>query len=117
MDDVLRAALVNSRRAPDMRTGPSARRSISRKGRVGLISAIARSHEHPAGVGVILYPSRLNGEHYIAVYDRAFPAVECNGTVSLLRARAGVRHQGSQGRGRLSGVMLNIASRLQLSGG
>jgi hypothetical protein len=44
-------------------------------------------HEHPADIDGILYPSRLNGEHNLAVYDRAVPALDCIGTVSLLRAR------------------------------
>jgi len=43
-------------------------------------------HEHPAEVDGILYPSRLNGEHNIAVYDRAVPTLACTGTAPLLRA-------------------------------
>jgi len=44
-------------------------------------------HDHPAQVDGILYSSRLNGEHNIAIYDRAVPALACTGTVALLRAR------------------------------
>jgi len=44
-------------------------------------------HDHPAQVDGILYSSRLNGEHNIAIYDCAVPALACTGTVALLRAR------------------------------
>ena len=44
-------------------------------------------HEHPAAIDGIIYPSRLNGEHNLAVYDRAVPALACTGTVPLMRAR------------------------------
>lgn len=43
-------------------------------------------HEHPADIDGILYPSRLKGEHNIAVYDRAVPALACTATAPLLRA-------------------------------
>lgn len=32
-------------------------------------------HEHPADIDGIIYPSRLNGESNIALYDRAIPKV------------------------------------------
>lgn len=44
-------------------------------------------HEHPESVDGIIYPSRLNGEHNLAVYGRAVPALRCTATVPLLRAK------------------------------
>ena len=57
-----------------------ARQSLARRWSVAF-------HEHPAQIDGILYPSRLNGEQNIAVYDRAIPALACNGTVPLIRAK------------------------------
>ncbi|RSV14861.1 RES domain-containing protein [Sphingomonas sp. ABOLF] len=44
-------------------------------------------HDHPAAIDGIIYPSRLNGEHNLAIYDRAVPALACTGIVPLRRAR------------------------------
>lgn len=44
-------------------------------------------HEHPETIDGIIYPSRLNGEHNLAVYGRAVPALRCTATVPLLRAK------------------------------
>lgn len=44
-------------------------------------------HDHPASVDGILYPSRLNEEHNLAIYDRAVPAIACTATTPLIRAR------------------------------
>ncbi|APL95522.1 RES domain-containing protein [Sphingomonadales bacterium 56] len=44
-------------------------------------------HDHPAHVDGILYPSRLNGEVNVAVYDRAVPVLAARATLPLLRAR------------------------------
>lgn len=44
-------------------------------------------HEHPQAVDGIIYPSRLNGEHNLAIYGRAVPALRCTGTVPLLGAK------------------------------
>lgn len=47
----------------------------------------AAFYEHPAAIDGIIYPSRLNGEHNLAVYDRAVPALVCTGIIPLMRAR------------------------------
>ena len=44
-------------------------------------------HEHPSAIDGIIYPSRLNGEHNVAIYGRAVPALACTGRVPLMRAR------------------------------
>lgn len=44
-------------------------------------------HDHPAAIDGIIYPSRLNGEHNLALYDRAVTALACTGTVPLMRAK------------------------------
>ena len=44
-------------------------------------------HEDPAAIDGIVYPSRLNREHNLAVYDRTVTALACTGAVPLLRAR------------------------------
>lgn len=44
-------------------------------------------HEHPAAIDGILYPSRLNGEHNLAIYDRAVPALRCAAVAPLMKAR------------------------------
>lgn len=44
-------------------------------------------HYHPAQVDGIIYPSRLNEQHNIAIFDRAIPALTCSARVPLLRAR------------------------------
>ncbi|VWX50499.1 RES family NAD+ phosphorylase [Novosphingobium sp. 9U] len=44
-------------------------------------------HDHPAAIDGIIYPSRLNGEHNLAIYDRAVPALACTGIAPLTRAR------------------------------
>ncbi|WP_206377600.1 RES family NAD+ phosphorylase [Sphingobium sp. TB-6] len=44
-------------------------------------------HEHGAGIDGIIYPSRLNGEHNVAVYDRAITALASMGTAPLMKAR------------------------------
>lgn len=44
-------------------------------------------HEHPAAIDGILYPSRLNGEHNLAIYDRAVSALRCAAVVPLMTAR------------------------------
>jgi hypothetical protein len=43
-------------------------------------------HDHPAAIDGIRYPSRLNGEINLAIYDRAIPALTSLGTVPLLTA-------------------------------
>ncbi|KQN90817.1 hypothetical protein ASE90_17195 [Sphingomonas sp. Leaf67] len=43
-------------------------------------------HEHPAAIDGIIYPSRLNGEHNLAIYGRAVSALVIPGRVPLLRA-------------------------------
>jgi len=67
--------------------------------RMGIPSDVARAsnqvlarrwslaiYQHPEHVDGILYPSRLNGETNLAVYDRAIPSVACVGAVTLRRA-------------------------------
>ncbi len=44
-------------------------------------------HEHPDNVDGIVYHSRLNGEHNLAIYDRAVPSLSSPAHVPLLRAR------------------------------
>ncbi len=44
-------------------------------------------HDHPAQVDGILYPSRLNEQHNVAIFDRAISALTCSARVPLLRAR------------------------------
>jgi hypothetical protein len=44
-------------------------------------------YEHPAAVDGILFPSRLNNQHNLAIYDRAVDGLESISTVPLLRAR------------------------------
>lgn len=44
-------------------------------------------HDHPAHVDGILYPSRLNEQHNVAIFDRAISALTCSARVPLLRAR------------------------------
>lgn len=46
-------------------------------------------HEHPRQVDGILYPSRLNGETNLAVYDRAIPRLAA-GSVSTVRRATGL---------------------------
>lgn len=43
-------------------------------------------HEHPAGIDGIIYPSRLNGEHNLAIYGRAVPSLISPARIPLLRA-------------------------------
>lgn len=47
--------------------------------------------EHPASIDGIIYPSRLNGEHNLAIYDHAVPALACTGAVPLIRAKGLVK--------------------------
>lgn len=42
-------------------------------------------HEHPAAVDGIIYPSRLNGETNLAIYDRAIGKFAVRSSVPLLR--------------------------------
>lgn len=44
-------------------------------------------HDHPAQVDGILYPSRLNEQHNVAIFERAISALTCSARVPLLRAR------------------------------
>lgn len=46
----------------------------------------AAFYEHPEQVDGILYPSRLNGEVNLAIYDRAVPKLEVRTTSTLLHA-------------------------------
>ena len=48
-------------------------------------------HDHPSSPDGIIYPSRLNGETNVAVYDRAIAKLRANAPVSLLRA-VGLAH-------------------------
>jgi hypothetical protein len=48
-------------------------------------------HEHPAALDGILYPSRLNEEHNLAIYSRAVPALACVEIKPLMRARGFVK--------------------------
>lgn len=43
-------------------------------------------HEHPAGVDGIIYPSRLNNETNLAIYDRAIAKLEAESRCDLDRA-------------------------------
>lgn len=43
-------------------------------------------HAHPAQVDGIIYPSRLNEQHNLAIFDRAISALTCSASVPLLRA-------------------------------
>lgn len=52
---------------------------------------VARDPRPPAQLDGILYPSRLNEELNLAVYDRAIPALACSTTVPLLKARGFAR--------------------------
>lgn len=47
--------------------------------------------EHPASIDGIIYPSRLNGEYNLAIYDHAVPALACTGVVPLIRAKGLVK--------------------------
>jgi hypothetical protein len=58
----------------------------------GSVQTIARAwsvafHDHPDEIDGILYPSRLNEEHNLAIYDRAVPALRANDVRPLLTAR------------------------------
>ena len=44
-------------------------------------------HDHPAQVDGILYPSRLNEQHNVAIFERAISALTCSARVPSLRAR------------------------------
>ena len=44
-------------------------------------------YDHPDVVDGILFPSRLNNQHNLAIYDRAVDGLEHASTVPLLRAR------------------------------
>lgn len=44
-------------------------------------------HQHPESVDGIVYPSRLNDQHNLAIYDRAVGALACSVTVPLLMAK------------------------------
>jgi len=46
----------------------------------------AAIHEHPANLDGIVYPSRLNGETNLAIYDRAIPKLRVAGTMPLINA-------------------------------
>jgi RES domain len=46
----------------------------------------AAFHEHPAQPDGILYPSRLNGQTNLAVYDRALPKLRVAHTAALMDA-------------------------------
>lgn len=43
-------------------------------------------HDHPAAVDSIIYPSRLNKQHNVAIFDRAIPALPCSLRMPLLQA-------------------------------
>jgi hypothetical protein len=43
-------------------------------------------HKHPARPDGIIYPSRLNGEVNLAIYDRAIPKLQAAACVPLLQA-------------------------------
>jgi len=47
----------------------------------------AAFHGHPDGVDGVYYPSRLNEERNIALYDRALPKVTAGPTPRLLDLR------------------------------
>jgi RES domain len=53
-------------------------------------------HDHPGGPDVVLYPSRLNEERCIALYDRAIGKVQVTTTPRLLDCRSELEanHQG-----------------------
>jgi len=42
-------------------------------------------YDHPEAVDGILYPSRLNNQHNLAIYDRAVPALRCGSVAPLMR--------------------------------
>ena len=42
-------------------------------------------HEHPSSVDGIMYPSRLNGQTNIAVFDRAIPKISAVATMPLIQ--------------------------------
>lgn len=44
-------------------------------------------HEHGTGIDGVIYPSRLNSEHNVAVYDRAITALASMGTAPWMKAR------------------------------
>lgn len=44
-------------------------------------------HNHPDCIDGILYPSRLNGQHNLAVYERAVSSLDSLGTCPLERAK------------------------------
>lgn len=88
------AAIVPTRelRLIDLRGDGPVRMGIPSDVAGGTEQTLARAwsvafHEHSEAVDGIIYPSRLNGEHNLAIYGRAVPALRCTGTVPLLRAR------------------------------
>lgn len=88
------AAIVPTRdlRLLDLRGDAPVRMGIPSDVAGGSNQTLARAwsvafHEHPQAIDGIIYPSRLNGEHNLAIYDRAVPALRCTGTVPLLGAR------------------------------
>lgn len=88
------AAVVPTRdlRLLDLRGDGPVRMGIPSDVAGGTDQTLARAwsvafHEHPQAIDGIIYPSRLNGEHNLAIYGRAVPTLRCVGTVPLLRAK------------------------------
>lgn len=88
------AAVVPTRdlRLLDLRGDAPVRMGIPSDVAGGTDQTLARTwsaafHEHPQAIDGIIYPSRLNGEHNLAIYGRAVSALRCIGTVPLLRAK------------------------------
>lgn len=87
----------------DLRGDGSVRMGIPSDVARGSKQTLARAwsvafHEHFEAVDGILYPSRLNGEHNLAIYERAVPALASTAQASLLRARLRGGHRHIEGR-------------------
>jgi hypothetical protein len=75
----------------DLRGGHPVRMGIPTDAVRGSNQALARRwsvaiHEHPERVDGLIYPSRLNGETNLAVYDRAVPRLGAASNRTLARA-------------------------------
>ncbi len=90
--EVAEIALTRDLRLINLRGDGPVRMGIPSDVAGGAKQTLARAwsvafHEHPAAIDGIIYPSRLNGEHNLAIYDRAVTALGCTGAVPLLRAK------------------------------
>lgn len=76
----------------DLRDGHPVRMGVPSNVVRGANHALARRwsvafHDHPDQVDGLIYPSRLNGETNLAIYDRAIPKLTAAGVTPLRRAR------------------------------